>query len=946
VFLDHSGSTALQAGIGSSKLASSRDPVKERKKVATEPSSRPTLPTLSVLSSSEYVDELYERWQADPSSVSEDWRLFFTGFDLAMCPRDCVSSERANLQSRVASLIFAYRAIGHLIAQVNPLGGDPTTHPDLELETFGLGEEHLDEVFDTGHLGGPQRITLTELLDVLSDTYCRHVGVEYTHIQDRVIRRWLQQEMEPIRNRPESPPERKTEILSQLIDAELFETFTHSRYQGQKRFSLEGAESLIPALHQFMETAAVTGAEEVVMGMAHRGRLNVLANILRKPYQMIFNEFEDNVTADPAGGDGDVKYHRGYTSEYETTSGKMIHVSLTANPSHLEAVDPVVEGRTRAKQRSRNDTILRTKVLPLLIHGDAAFAGQGLVAETFNLSQLKGYRTGGTVHFIVNNQIGFTTLPGEARSSRYPTDIAKLVEAPIFHVNGDDPEAVCYVMDLALRFRQKFGRDVVVDMLCYRKHGHNEGDEPAFTQPVMYQRIENHAAVRELYQLELENQRILTLDDSTRISGDFTDRLYEAFRSVKGSSPVPIIDEHAFGGLWSVFNNRYEHKRVKTGVKHSELREVARALTTVPDGFHLNQKVQRRLPPQLETVDNRSTVDWGLAESLAIGSLLAEEIPVRLSGQDSIRGTFSQRHAAWFDTKTQEVYIPLNNIREGQARFCVYNSMLSEAAVLGFDYGYSLVEPNMLVIWEAQFGDFANGAQVIIDQFITAALDKWQRGSGLVMLLPHGYEGQGPEHSSAYLERYLTLCAEDNIQVCNLTTPAQYFHVLRRQLKRNIRRPLVIMSPKSLLRHKHAVSPVKDLVSGHFQEILEDPNPPDSARRLLLCSGKVYYDLVQGREEHNTDDVAIVRVEQFYPFHDQLFREVTERYTRAEEIVWVQEETKNRGGWGYMLPILQERFADHEVRYVGRDPSASPATGSLRLHREQQSALVKEALTG
>jgi 2-oxoglutarate dehydrogenase E1 component len=854
-----------------------------------------------------------------------------------------VANDTANAQSRVASLIFAYRAVGHLIAQVNPLGGDPTSHPELELESFGLREEHLDTVFDTGHLGGPQRGTLREVLDRLSNTYCRKVGVEYIHIQERVVRRWLQQEMEPIQNRPEFPNEKKIEILTQLTDAELFETFTHSRYQGQKRFSLEGAETLIPALHQFMETAAETGAEEVVVGMAHRGRLNVLANILHKPYQMIFHEFEDNVAPDPLGGDGDVKYHRGYVSDYTTSSGGRIHISLTANPSHLEAVDPVVEGRARAKQRRRGDTVLRNKVLPLLIHGDAAFSGQGLVAETFNLSQLKGYRTGGTVHIIVNNQIGFTTLPGEARSSRYPTDIAKLVEAPIFHVNGDDPEAVCYVVDLALRFRQKFGRDVVVDMLCYRKHGHNEGDEPAFTQPIMYQNIENHPSVREMYQQRLEHEQILSVDDSARLSNQFTNRLYKAFQGVKESCPVPL-DVDAFGGLWSGLNNPYHHKQAKTSFKHKELMAVASALTTIPKGFHLNRKIARRLPAMLEAVVNRKEVDWGLAELLSIGSLLSDGIPVRLSGQDSIRGTFSHRHAAWFDTKTQEVYVPLNHIREEQARFCVYNSMLSEAAVLGFDYGYSLVEPNMLVLWEAQFGDFANGAQVIIDQFITAALDKWQRGSGIVMLLPHGYEGQGPEHSNAYLERYLMACAEDNIQVCNLTTPAQYFHALRRQLERNIRRPLIIMSPKSLLRHKRAVSPVSELVSGRFHEVLDDPCPPANARRLVLCSGKVFYDLIEGREQGGVEDVAIVRVEQFYPFHIELFRRIAKRYQSANQVVWVQEETKNRGGWSYMLPILYEEFAGKNIRYVGREPSASPATGSPGIHRAQQAAIVAEAI--
>jgi len=914
--------------------------------VASEPSTGLARPSLSVLASADYIDQLHQLWQQDPTSVSEEWRLFFTGFELAMCPRDCVSADRANDQSRVASLIFAYRNIGHLIAKVNPLEESPTSHPSLDLASFGLTEQHLEQVFDTGHLGGPQRIKLREIIEVLRDIYCRSIGVEYLHIQNVHMRRWLQQEMEPIRNRPQFPPERRIAILEQLIDAELFETFTHGRYVGQKRFSLEGAESLIPALHQFVETAAGTGAEEVVIGMPHRGRLNVLANLLHKPYSLIFHEFEDNLAPDPVGGDGDVKYHRGYSSDYPASNGRTVHLSLTANPSHLEAVNPVVEGRTRAKQRFRGDTVHRRKVLPLLIHGDAAFAGQGLVAETFNLSQLEGYRTGGTVHIVVNNQIGFTTLPGEARSSRYPTDVAKLVEAPIFHVNGDDPEAVCFVVDLALRFRQTFGSDVVIDMLCYRKHGHNEGDEPAFTQPLMYQKIENHPPVRVTYQLQLEQDRVLSLDDSSRLSEEFSDRLYEAFKTVKASCPMPdAMPDHAFAGSWAGLNQPYVFDPVETGVPKAALEEVARALATVPEGFRLNRKVGRRLPEQLEAVTAGGAVDWSLAELLAFGSLLAEGFPVRLSGQDSIRGTFSQRHAAWFDTRSQETYVPLNHIRDGQARFCVYNSMLSEAAVLGFDYGYSLVEPNMLVLWEAQFGDFANGAQVIIDQFISAALDKWQRGSGIVMLLPHGYEGQGPEHSNAYLERYLTLCAEDNIQVCNLTTPAQYFHALRRQLKRGFRRPLVIMAPKSLLRHKRAVSPLSDLVSGHFSEMLDDPTPPEgSTRRLVLCSGKVYYDLIEGREQHGVSDAAIVRVEQFYPFNDALLRALVKHYKGAEQVVWVQEETKNRGGWFFMLPRLLELFPYRKLRYVGREPSASPATGSLRIHREQQAKLVAEAL--
>jgi 2-oxoglutarate dehydrogenase E1 component len=693
-----------------------------------------------------------------------------------------------------------------------------------------------------------------------------------------------------------------------------------------------------------METASAVGATEVVMGMAHRGRLNVLANILRKPYSMIFHEFEDNVRPDPYGGDGDVKYHRGYSSDYQTTDGSSIHISLTANPSHLEAVDPVVEGRTRAKQRLQGDTAERKKVLPLLIHGDAAFAGQGLVAETFNLSQLKGYETGGTVHIIVNNQIGFTTLPGESRSTVYPTDIAKFVEAPVFHVNGDDPEAVVHVVDLALRFRHEFGRDVVVDIVCYRKHGHNEGDEPAFTQPLMYQKIQNRPSCRAIYQMHLEAQNDISLAESEQLTNSLQQRLVEAFESARQSGEVED-DRHAFEGIWSEFSNPHCFDCTETGVPHSSLLAVVHALTTIPDGFNLNRKIARRLPAQRRAVEDRGEVDWGLAELLSFGSLLYQGTPVRLSGQDSMRGTFSHRHAAWFDTKTQEIHVPLLHIKPEQARFCVYNSMLSEAAVLGFDYGYSLVEPDMLVIWEAQFGDFANGAQVIIDQFITAAFDKWQRVSGLVMLLPHGYEGQGPEHSNAYLERYLAACAEDNIQVCNLTTPAQYFHALRRQIMAGFRRPLIIMSPKSLLRHKRAVSPVEELISGRFQEFLDDPVSPDAPRRLVLCSGKLYYELEAAREERGISDVALVRIEQFYPFHTEFFERVVKPYRSAGDIVWAQEETMNRGGWGYMMPKLMELFPDREIRYVGRGPSASPATGSPGIHREEQAALVSEALT-
>jgi 2-oxoglutarate dehydrogenase E1 component len=898
---------------------------------------------LSSLSSPDYIDLLYGQWTSDPALVPEEWRNFFAGFELG-ADRVCSGADADDAQSRVASLIFGYRSRGHITAHTNPLKERPAPDPGLAIEEFGFSSSDLERVFDTGHSGMEQRATLSQIVDFLKETYCGSVGVEYIHIPEREIRRWLQAEMEPNRNRVDFDRDRKIRILGHLVDAELFETFIHSRYQGQKRFSLEGAESLIPALHQFMETAAATGAEEVVLGMAHRGRLNVLANILQKPFDMLFHEFEDNIQPHSESG-GDVKYHRGYSSSYTATNGSRLHLSLTANPSHLEAVNPVVEGRTRAKQRRYGDTDNRGHILPVLIHGDAAFAGQGLVAETLNLSQLKGYRVGGTVHIIVNNQIGFTTSPGDARSTRYPTDVAKMIEAPIFHVNGDEPEAVCYVVDLALRFRQKFHRDVVIDMLCYRKYGHNEGDEPAFTQPMMYRKIRNRTSVRKSFQLKMEGALHLSLEQSSTIERVLKDRLYDAFTSVREACPVSFEDEHAFGGLWKGLDKPYCFDCEPTAIGHEELLRVTRALTTIPEGFHLNRKIARRLPVQLEAVQTMGTIDWGLAELLAYGTLLAEDIPVRLSGQDSIRGTFSHRHAGWVDTKNGTTYFPLNHIDDDQASFCAYNSMLSEAAVLGFDYGYALVEPNMLVIWEAQFGDFANGAQVIIDQFITVAMDKWERACGIVMLLPHGYEGQGPEHSNAYLDRYLAACAEDNIQVCNLTTPAQLFHVLRRQLKRPFRRPLIIMAPKSLLRHKECVSPIADLLAGGFSEFLDDPLQPPNPKRLLLCSGKIYYDLVAGRQRsERPNEVAIVRVEQFYPFNGPLLENITRPYRGAPEVCWVQEETRNRGGWTFMRPYLEELFPDHSIRYIGRPPSASPATGSSRVHRHEQEQIVHRAM--
>ncbi len=900
---------------------------------------------LPVISNANMFDEMYELWRSDPTSVDAEWQAFFRGFELASCPRTCVAAEAAHQQSAVASLIYAYRSQGHVVAKLDPLGNNLEEHPDLALERFGLDESDLDTVFDTGHLGGPDRATLRDIIAMLKEIYSRTVGVEYLHIQDVRVRRWLQAEMEPRRNQPNLDREGKLQVLELLTDAEVFERFVQKRYPGQKRFSLEGGESLIPAFHWLVDIAPELGVEEVVVGMAHRGRLNVLANILDKPYEMIFSEFEGNFLAESVGGDGDVKYHVGFSSDHVShRTGKPVHISLTSNPSHLEAVCPVVQGRARGKQRLRQDTEARRKVVPFLIHGDAAFAGQGLVAETLNLSQLEGYRTGGTVHFIINNQIGFTTLPRDARSTRYSTDVAKMIEAPIFHVNGDDPEAVVYVTELALKFRQEFGRDVVVDMICYRRHGHNEGDEPRFTQPVLYEKIKNRPSVRQLYADHLKECCALTAEERESHAKAFRSKLEKALEYVREENPP--LQVVAFTKTWSGYDEPYSHEPVETGVSHGRLMETAKVLTTVPDGFSLNPKVQRQLTQRMEAVEESGTVDWAFAELLSFGTLLQEAFQVRLSGQDSARGTFSQRHAVWQDMSTQEPYIPLKHVAPGDPRFCVYNSMLSEAAVLGFDYGYSLTDPRALVLWEAQFGDFANGAQVIVDQFIVSSLSKWQRTSGLVMLLPHGHEGQGPEHSNAYLERYLAACAEDNIQVMNLTTPGQYFHALRRQMHRQFRRPLVLMAPKSMLRHPRAVSDVDELVEGRFHEALDDPMAPTGAKRLLLCSGKVYWDLMEHREEQGIDDVAIVRIEQLYPYHEALVEEIVGRYTGIEEIVWVQEESANRGGWSFMMPRLQRQFDSVPVLYVGRDASASPATGSLTLHRREQEELLRAALEG
>jgi len=900
-----------------------------------------------------WIEEQQRLWRSDPSAVDPSWRAFFEGFELgqvgtdgARIPKEAEALETGRSQAAATRLVDAYREIGHYLADLDPLKLAPErpSHETLELTEFGLGDDDLDRVFFT-KLFEPPRAKLRDLIAALRQTYCGTIGVEYMHIRDRRIRSWLQERMEPVRNHPKFEPQKKRRILSTLSAASIFETFLHKLYVGQKRFSLEGGETLIPLLDGIVERSGTFGVREIVLGMPHRGRLNVLVNILRKPYGQIFKEFEGNLPLTVAG-DGDVKYHLGFSADVVTESGQAIHLSLTPNPSHLEAVNPVVMGRTRAKQRLFKDRD-RKLGLPILIHGDAAFAGQGLVAETLNLSQLPGYKVGGTIHIVVNNQIGFTTAPSEGRSSRYCTDVAKMIEVPIFHVNGDDPEAVVYVGELATDFRETFGQDVVIDMVCYRKHGHNESDEPAFTQPLMYEKIRDHQRVLDLYIESLVQNGALSSDEAESLAERFQSTLEAVYREVHDSQKSPETVQPGFKGTWEGLSPTYDPTPVETGVAADQLTMISDRLGEVPDGFTRNRKLDRIYKARSKAIRQGGPIDWAFAESLAFGSLLVEGTPVRLSGQDSRRGTFSQRHAVWVDNVNGRRYMPLNHIDPGsQAEMCAYDSMLSEAGVLGFDYGYSLDAPQMLICWEAQFGDFNNGAQVIIDQFIVSGESKWGRASGLVMLLPHGYEGQGPEHSSARLERFLQLSAEENIQVAYPSTPAQYFHLLRRQVRRSFRKPLVVMTPKSLLRHKRCVSTLDDLASGHFQEVLDDSLAPQEPRRVILCSGKVYYDLEAKRDAaEKQDEVAIVRIEQLYPWLEDAVAAVLDRYEGAEEWLWVQEESQNMGAWSFVAPRL-EALLGHEPLYVGRDASASPATGSHVIHEREQAELVDIAING
>lgn len=915
-----------------------------------------------------FVEDLYEEYLRDPALVGGDWREYFDevsrgdggsprpprgpGFARrsvfnpagGSADQDLAPLEMAALQDRVDQLLRSYRVRGHVIAQLDPLGPPPALHPELDYEYYGLRDEDLDRVFSCRTISGADFMTLREILAHLQKTYCSCIGAQYMHIDSVEIKMWLQTRMEDTLNRVSLGREEQLRILTRLTDAEIFETFVQKKFPAAKRFSLEGAESLVPLLDLALEEAGAQGIEEVIIGMAHRGRLNVLANIAGKDASLIFREFED---ADPERhfGRGDVKYHLGHKGVWTTGQGRSIDISLTFNPSHLEFVNPVVLGRVRARQ-DRLEGDARGRVLPLLIHGDAAFAGEGIVQETLNLSELEGYATGGCLHVVVNNQLGFTTPPDRQRSSQYATDVARMLQIPIFHVNGEQPEAVAQVIKLAMDFRAQFHRDVVVDMYCYRRHGHNEGDEPSFTQPRVYKDMRNRPTVRENYVQNLLKLGKVTAEEAEGIARERRAHLEEELSRAR-SADYDYRVQYA-RGAWTGYRGGADREvpEVPTSMPAERLSELLLSALRLPEGFALHPKLHRLWESRQAMARGEASLDWGAGEWLAMATLAAEGYRVRLSGQDVGRGTFSHRHALVYDYETGRRHRPLCHVVEGQGPVDIYDSPLSEAGVLGFDYGYSLESPDALVIWEAQFGDFVNVAQPIIDQFLSSSEDKWQRLSGLVLLLPHGFEGQGPEHSSARLERFLTLAAEDNMQIVNPTTPAQLFHCLRRQVLRPLRKPLVVMSPKSLLRHPEATSPLADFAEGHFQRVIPDLSvgDPDRVRRVLLCSGKIYYDLQKARSEREMDDVAVVRLEQLYPLDEELLRRALALYAERAPVVWVQEEPENMGALVYLKHHLGDRlFGRRPFHTVSRHESASPATGSARSHKVEQEWLISQA---
>ena len=919
--------------------------------------STPSLDPLSLLNGQNiaFLEDVFEQYQEDPNSVSTEWQQYFAS--LATSSASTASSNAitistssldasmATKQGSVSRLISTYRAMGHKLADIDPINEmEQQDASELELSYHGLSDADLDTVFDSGPLRAPDRLPLRDILAILKHSYCGNIGYEYGHMASAEQRRWLRTNIEqPIGFQPFDAEQRK-HILNRVTAAEGMERYLHNKYVGQKRFSLEGGESLIPMLDHIIQQGGAEGIKEFVIGMAHRGRLNVLVNTLGKTPSNLFSEFEGKYDINEFAASGDVKYHQGFSSDIQTKGGP-VHLSLAFNPSHLEIVSPVVEGSVRARQERRDDSDGST-VLPISIHGDAAFAGQGVVMETFQMSGCRGYRTGGTVHIVINNQIGFTTSnPKDSRSTPYCTEIAKMVGAPIFHVNGDHPEAVVFATKLALEFRQKFRKDVVIDLVCYRRHGHNESDEPSVTQPVMYKNIKALPTTRRLYAQRLIDEGIITADDEKQMNADYRASM------VAGERVVPEFVDVQQGDHtvdWSPYINIHWEHKTSTAFNAKRLDFLAERLLDVPEGFELHARTKKIMQDRQKMKDGELSLDWGMAENLAYATLIDDNFAVRLSGQDSGRGTFFHRHATLHNTLNKEVHIPLRHIKEKQPEFLVINSLLSEEAVLAFEYGYACSDPKTMVIWEAQFGDFANGAQVVLDQFISSGEAKWGRLSGLTMFLPHGYEGQGPEHSSARLERYLQLCAQHNMQVCYPSTPAQMFHMIRRQMLRPYRKPLIVMTPKSLLRHKLSVSTLEDLHSGEFQTVIPeiDKLNDEQVKRVVFCTGKVYFDLLEKRREDDIKDIAICRVEQLYPFPRSQVIAQLEQYPNAHEIVWCQEEPKNQGAWYQIMHHFKACINDNQtVFYAGRDASASPAAGYLSVHREQQAALVQSALS-
>jgi 2-oxoglutarate dehydrogenase E1 component len=929
----------------------------------------------SYLYNAAFVDDLYEAFLANPAQIDAQWRNYFvqlqqeepfTTPDIPHAPiRDAFVQRQslfhkqktigllpqgaddkqlsvfAKKQRAVLQLINAHRFRGHQQANLDPLHLQERPYIDeLYPEYYGLAAMDMSTVFDTGSLFGVDKEKLAGIIKRLKTIYCGNIGAEYMHITDTKQKRWIQERLEGTLAQHQLVVKDKLNILERLTAAQGLEEFLHTQYVGQKRFSLEGSESLIPLLDELIQHAGTASVKEIILGMAHRGRLNVLVNILGKRPKDLFSEFEGIIAHQV--GSGDVKYHQGFASDVMTPGGS-VHLAMAFNPSHLEIINPVVEGAVRARQERRRDK-QRNEVLPVLIHGDAAFAGQGVIMETLNFSQTHGYGTGGTLHLVINNQIGFTTSdPLDSRSTLYCTDVVKMVQSPIFHVNGDDPEAVLFVTKLAFDYRMAFHKDVVVDMVCYRRQGHNETDEPFVTQPVMYHKIAQHPTTRVLYAQRLVQEGVMTVEESETML-----QQYRAALKTKEIVSRPITGSFKHGVNWKPYVGTHWTTHVDTSISKEKLQYLVDKLTTIPEGFELHRSVAKLIKARQQMGKGEIPFDWGCAETLAYASLLVEGYPVRLSGQDCGRGTFAHRHAVLHHQKTGDSHLPLQHLSENQARFLVINSILSEAAVLGFEYGYSASDPDTLVLWEAQFGDFANNAQVVIDQFISSSEAKWQRYCGLVMLLPHGYDGQGPEHSSARLERYLQLCAEDNIQVCSPTTPAQFFHLLRRQMLRPYRKPLIVMSPKSLLRHKLCISPLEDFTHSEFKPVIDEVEPLNSEKveRLLFCNGKVYFDLLEARQRHNLDNVAIIRLEQLYPYPKEAVAKVLERYPHVVQRVWVQEEPRNQGAWWYMRAHMDVNLSHQKrrIEYAGRPASASPATGYLSVHRQQGQQLVADAL--